>query len=113
LEQLVELLDLGRVLLGGGAGPVDDRAALVQAPLPSLERLLLVEERACQLLDLASLLRCRFGREPAQRLGDDRTWRSLSRPDFFVQPDRSALKQRFAGATRALVRVSSLRLRRE
>jgi hypothetical protein len=71
LEQLVQLRDLGRVLLGGGAGPIDNRAALVQEPLARLERLLLVEQGAGELLDLAPLLRRRFGREPAQRLGDE------------------------------------------
>jgi hypothetical protein len=65
LEQLIQLCDLGRVLLGRRPRPVDDRAAFVQEPLARLERLLLVEQGARELLDLASLLcRC-FGREPA------------------------------------------------
>ena len=59
------------MLLGRRPGPVDDRAALVQEPLARLQRLLLVEQRAGELLDLAPLLRRRFGREPAQRLGDE------------------------------------------
>ena len=59
------------MLLGRRPGPVDDRAALVHEPLARLERLLLVEQRARELLDLAPLLRRRFGREPAQRLGDE------------------------------------------
>ena len=59
------------MLLGRRPGPVDDRAALVHEPLARLKRLLLVEQRARELLDLASLLRRRFGREPAQRLGDE------------------------------------------
>jgi hypothetical protein len=58
------------VLLGRRPGPVDDRTALVHEPLPGLKRLLLVEQRARELLDLASLLRRRFGGRPAQRLGD-------------------------------------------
>ena len=70
-EQFVQLLDLGRVLLGRRPGPVDHRAALVHEPLARLERLLLVVQRGRELLDLASLLRRRFGREPAQRLGDE------------------------------------------
>ena len=61
-EQLVQLLDLGRVLLGRRPGPVDDRAALVHEPLARLKRLLLVVQRARELLDLAPLLRRRFGR---------------------------------------------------
>jgi trehalose 6-phosphate synthase len=36
-----------------------------------LQRLLLIEQGARELLDLASLLRGRFGGEPAQRLGDE------------------------------------------
>ena len=59
------------MLLGRRPSPVDDRAALVHEPLARLERLLLVEQRLCELLDLASLLRGRFRREPAQRLGDE------------------------------------------
>jgi hypothetical protein len=58
------------VLLGRRPGPVDDRAALIQESLARLERLLLVEQRG-ERLDLASLLRRRFGGEPAQRLADD------------------------------------------
>jgi hypothetical protein len=58
------------VLLGRRPGPVDDRAALVHEPLARLERLLLVEQGSRKLLDLPSLLRSRFGGEPAQRLGD-------------------------------------------
>ena len=71
LEQLVQLRDLSRVLLGRRPGPVDDRAALVHEPLARLERLLLLVQRARKLLDLAPLLRRRFGREPAHRLGDE------------------------------------------
>jgi ribosomal protein S28E/S33 len=41
LEQLVQLRDLGRVLLRGGTGPVGDQAAL-EKPLPGLQRLLLL-----------------------------------------------------------------------
>jgi hypothetical protein len=41
-QQLIELLDLGRVLLGRRTGPVDDRAALVHEALARLKRLLLV-----------------------------------------------------------------------
>jgi hypothetical protein len=37
-QQLVQHRDLGRVLLGGGPGPVDDRAALVTCPPPSTAR---------------------------------------------------------------------------
>ena len=59
------------MLLGRRPGPVDDRAALVQEPLARLERLLLVEQGARELLNLAPLLCRRFGREPAQRLGDE------------------------------------------
>ena len=59
------------MLLGRRPGPVDDRAALVHETLARLERLLLVEQRARELLDLAPLLRRRLGREPAQRLGDE------------------------------------------
>ena len=70
-QQLVQFLDLGRVLLGRRPRPVDDRAALVQEALARLERLLLVEQRTGERLDLASLLRRRFGREPAQGLGDE------------------------------------------
>jgi hypothetical protein len=62
LEQLVQLRDLGRVLLGSATGPVDHRAAFVHEPLARLEHLLLVEQRAGELLDLASLLRRRVGR---------------------------------------------------
>ena len=54
-EQRVQLFDLGRVF-GCGPGPVDDRAALVQEALAQLERLLLVEQRSCEPLDLALLL---------------------------------------------------------
>jgi hypothetical protein len=43
LEQLVELLDLGCVLLGRRTAPVDHRAAFVHETLPGLECLLLVE----------------------------------------------------------------------
>jgi hypothetical protein len=53
------------------SGPVDDRAALVHEPLARLKRLLLVEQRSRELLDLASLLRRRFGREPAYCLGNE------------------------------------------
>ena len=70
LEQLVQFRDLGRVLPGRGPGPVDDRAAFVQETLARLERLLLVEQGSCELLDLASLLGRGLGRQPAQRLGD-------------------------------------------
>jgi hypothetical protein len=42
VQQLIQLRDLGRVLLGCRPGPVDHRAALVQEPLARLERLLLV-----------------------------------------------------------------------
>ena len=59
------------MLLGRRPGPVDDRAALVHEPLPGLERLLLVEQRAGELLDLTSLLGRRFGGEPAHRLRDE------------------------------------------
>jgi hypothetical protein len=58
------------VLLGRRPGPVDHRAAFVQEALARLERLLLVEQDSRKLLDLAPLLRRRFGREPAQRLRD-------------------------------------------
>ena len=85
LEQLVQLRDLGRVLLGRRPGPVDDRAALVHEPLARLERLLLVVQRAGELLDLAPLLRRRLGREPAQSPGR-RTARARSAP----APARSA-----------------------
>jgi hypothetical protein len=61
LEQLVQLRDLGRVLLGRRPGPVDHRATLAHEPLPRLERLLLVEQRAGELLDLASLFGRRLG----------------------------------------------------
>ena len=70
-EQLVQLRDLGRVLLGRRPGPVDHRAALVHEPLPRLERLLLVEQGAGERLDLAPLLRRRFRGEPAQRLRNE------------------------------------------
>lgn len=60
-EQLVQLRDLGRVPLGGGAGPLGDRAALVQEPLVRLERLVLVEQGTGELLDLVSLLHRRLG----------------------------------------------------
>jgi hypothetical protein len=53
------------MLLGCRPRPVDDRAALVHQPLAHLERLLLIEQGARKLLDLASLLRRCFGREPA------------------------------------------------
>ena len=59
------------MLLGRRPGPVDHRAALVHETLARLERLLLVVQRAGELLDLAPLLRRRLGREPAQRLGDE------------------------------------------
>jgi hypothetical protein len=59
------------VLLGCRPGPVDGRAALVNEPLARLKRLLLVEQGSRKLLDLSSLLRRRFGGEPAQRLGDE------------------------------------------
>jgi hypothetical protein len=59
------------MLLGGGAGPVDHRAAFVHETLARLERLLLVEQGSCEFLDLAPLLRRRFGRQPAQCLGDE------------------------------------------
>jgi hypothetical protein len=49
----------------------DHRAALVPEALARLERLLLLEQGSRELLDLASLLRRRFGREPGQRLGDE------------------------------------------
>ena len=71
LEQLVQLHGLGRVLLGRRPGPVDDRAALVHEPLARLERLLLVVQRAGELLDLAPLLGRGLGRKPARRLGDE------------------------------------------
>jgi hypothetical protein len=71
LEQLVQIRDLGRMLLGRRPGPVDDRATLVHEPLARLKRLLLIEQRAGELLYLTPLLRRRFGREPAQRLGDE------------------------------------------
>ena len=71
LEQLVQLRDLGRVLLGRRPGPVDHRAALVHEPLARLERLLLVVQRAGELLDLAPLLGRGLGGKPARRLGDE------------------------------------------
>jgi hypothetical protein len=61
LEQLVQLRDLGRVLLGRRPGPIDHRVALVHKPLARLQRLLLIVQRAGELLDLAPLLRRRFG----------------------------------------------------
>ena len=70
-QQLVQLLDLSRLLLGGRPGPVDDRAALVHEPLARLKRLLLVVQCSGELLDLATLVRRRFGGEPAQRLRDE------------------------------------------
>jgi hypothetical protein len=70
-EQLVQLLDLGSVLLGRRPGPVDDRAAFLHEPLACLKHLLLVEQGSRELLDLAPLLRRRFGRQPAQRLGHE------------------------------------------
>ena len=59
------------MLLGRSPGPVDDRAAFVHEPLACLKRLLLVEQCAGEFLDLAPLLRRRFGGESAQRLGDE------------------------------------------
>ena len=59
------------MLLGRRAGPIDHRAALVHEPLARLQRLLLVEQGAGELLDLASLLRRRFGRKPARRLRNE------------------------------------------
>ena len=56
----MQLLDLGRVLLGRRPGPVDDRAALVHETLARLKRLLLVVQCAGELLDLEPLLRRRF-----------------------------------------------------
>jgi hypothetical protein len=72
------------VLFGRRPSPFDHRPALVHQPLRCLKRLLLLEQRAGQLLDLAALLRRRLGGEPAQclgneplalRLGQDRTLR--------------------------------------
>ena len=80
------------MLLDGGPGPVDDRAALVQEALARLERLLLVVQRAGELLDLASLLSRRFGRQPAQRLGDETRALSLrQRLALSLQPSHDLL----------------------
>ena len=95
------------MLLGCCSGPVDDRAALVHEPLPRLQRLLLVEQRARELLDLEPLLRRRFRGQPAQRLGDkpfplrlDQSARLASR----LATARSLATRTFSAASTSLAR---------
>ena len=96
------------MLLGGGPGPIDDRAALVHEPLARLKRLLLVEQRAGELLDLAPLLRRRFGREPAQRLGDKPLplglGQSAARSASRLATTRSLAARTFSAASTSLAR---------